>query len=168
MLRAMIKAARVVLQVCGFAAATVLVAAAPDAPDANWPQWRGPAGLGLSAGARYAEEWSPEKNIAWKTEVPGRGLSSPVVWGDRLFLTTSIEGELVPGRTAPDHLGFDLKPGYLHPDSVGVDHKSALKVLAFDAKAGRMLWERTAYDGLMYDNRHRKNTYASPTVATDG
>ena len=167
MLRGMTKAGRFLAQLAVLGAATVLVAA-PEATDANWPQWRGPAGLGLSAGVRYADDWGPDKNIAWKAEVPGRGLSSPVVWGDRLFLTTSIEGELVPGRTAPDHLGFDLKPGYLHPDSVGVDHKNALKVLAFEAKSGKLLWERTAYDGLMYDNRHRKNTYASPTVATDG
>lgn len=149
-------------------AGSVLIASAPAAPDANWSQWRGPEGLGVSPAAAYAEEWAPDKNIAWKTEVAGRGLSSPVVWGDRLFITTSIEGELVPGHTAPDHLGFDLKPGYFHPDSVGVDHKNTLKVLAYDTKNGKLLWERTAYDGLMYDNRHKKNTYASPTVATDG
>lgn len=149
-------------------AGSALIASAPAAPDANWPQWRGPDGLGVSPAAAYAEEWAPDKNIAWKTEVAGRGLSSPVVWGDRLFITTSIEGELVPGHTAPDHLGFDLKPGYLHPDSVGVDHKNTLKVLAYDTKNGKLLWERTAYDGLMYDNRHKKNTYASPTIATDG
>src|SRR5262245_35530835 len=66
------------------------------APDDNWPQWRGPDGLGVSAGTAYVEEWSPDKNIAWKTEIPGRGLSSPIVWGDRVFLTTSIEGKPAP------------------------------------------------------------------------
>ena len=85
-----------------------------------------------------------------------------------LFLTTSIKGEQVPGRTAPDHLGFDLKPGYLHPDSEAVDYKHTLKVLAYDATTGKPLWEQTAYDGLMYDNRHKSNTYASPTIVTDG
>ncbi len=160
---------------------TVALAGSPPAAevaDANWPQWRGPGGQGVSAATSYADEWSPAttadgravpaRNIAWATAVAGRGLSSPVVWGNRLFITTSIEGELVPGHTAPDHLGFDLKPGYLHPDSVGVDHKNTLKVLAYDTADGKLLWERTAYDGLMYDNRHRKNTYASPTVVTDG
>jgi outer membrane protein assembly factor BamB len=137
--------------------------------DANWAQWRGPDGLGISPATSYPDEWSPDKNIAWKTPVPGRGHSSPVVWGDRIFLTTSIEGGRAPeGHTAPDHLGFDHEPGYLHPDSVGVDHLYALKVLAFDAGTGRPLWDRTVYDGAMYDNRHRKNTYASSTVATDG
>jgi hypothetical protein len=65
------------------------------------------------------------------------------------------------------HLGFDRKPGYVHPDSVGVDHRYALNVMAIDASSGRVVWERTAYEGVMYDDRHRKNTYASPTVATD-
>jgi outer membrane protein assembly factor BamB len=139
------------------------------AVDANWGQWRGPGGLGISPATSYPDEWSPDKNIAWKTSVAGRGHSSPSVWGDRIFLTTSIEGARAPeGHKAPDHLTFDLKPGYLHPDSVGVDHLYALKVLAFDATTGRPLWDRTVYDGPMYDNRHRKNTYASSTVATDG
>jgi outer membrane protein assembly factor BamB len=141
---------------------------APARADENWPQWRGPDGLGISAATDYAQEWGPDRNVAWKTAVPGRGHSSPVVWGDRLFITTSIEGQRVPGHTAPDHLNFDLTPHYLHPDSVGVDHENALQVLAYDTRDGRLLWRKTAYDGLMYDNRHRKNTYASSTVVTDG
>jgi len=161
------KHAVLALFLCSVLVAHTPRAASPPADD-NWPQWRGPGGLGISEAANYPEEWSAEKNVAWKTTVPGRGHSSPVIWGDRVFLTTSIEGEQVPGRKAPDHLGFDLKPGYLHPDSVGVDYKNTLKVLAFDAKTGKPLWERTAFDGVMYDNRHRKNTYASSTVVTDG
>lgn len=149
-------------------AAGVLASADAPAPDENWPQWRGPAGRGVASGSGYAEEWSPEKNIAWKATVEGRGHSSPVIWGSHLFLTTSIKGEHVPGHTAPDHLDFNLKPGYLHPDSEAVDYKHTLKVLAYDALTGKLRWDRTAYDGLMYDNRHRSNTYASSTIATDG
>ena len=151
-------------------AAWLLVAGMRPAerPDENWPQWRGPNGLGVSAADDYVEQWAPDKNIAWKTQVPGRGHSSPVVWGQKLFITTSIEGERVEGHTAPDHLNFDLTPHYFHPDSVGVDHKNALKVLAYDTRDGTLLWEDTPYNGLMYDNRHRKNTYASGTMATDG
>jgi outer membrane protein assembly factor BamB len=137
--------------------------------DDNWAQWRGPDGLGVSSSASYPDEWAPDKNIAWKTPVAGRGHSSPIVWQDRIFLTTSIEGGKAPDdHKAPIHLGFDLKPGYYHADSVGADHLYALKVLAFDAKNGKPLWERTVYDGVMYDNRHSKNTYASSTMATDG
>ena len=136
--------------------------------DGSWPQWRGRGGTGVSDRTDYPAEWSPTKNVAWQTAIPGRGHSSPIVWGNTVFLTTSIQGEHVPDHKAPDHLGYDLKPGYLHPDSVGADYKYTLKMLAIDARNGKLLWERTAYDGLMYDNRHRKNTYASPTAVTDG
>ena len=61
-----------------------------------------------------------------------------------------------------------MKPGYLHPDSVGSDHAYALRVLAVSASTGAILWEHTVYDGPMYDDRHRKNTYASPSAVTDG
>jgi outer membrane protein assembly factor BamB len=133
----------------------------------NWPQWRGPGGLGV-AQADVPTRWSRGENIAWATEIPGRGHSSPVVWGNRVFLTSSIRGSQVPGRKAPVHLGYDGKPGYVHPDSVEVDYRHALTVIAVDAVSGKIVWERTAYDGLMADDRHRKNTYASSTVATDG
>ena len=147
--------------------AVVVVPAA--APEDNWPQWRGPNGLGLSPATNYPDEWAPDKNIAWKTEVPGRGHSSPVVWGDRVFLTTSIEGKLAPpDHKPPIHPDFNHRPGYLHPDSVGSNYLYSLKVLAFDTRTGRKVWEDTPYDGTMYDDRHRKNTYASPTMATDG
>jgi outer membrane protein assembly factor BamB len=150
---------------CCVAAAS---AGAPTISDTvHWPQWRGPGGLGV-AQATIPQRWDPDTNIAWKTEIPGRGHSSPVVWGERVFLTTSIRGAHVPGRTAPVHLGFDMLPGYIHPDSVDVDYRYELKVLALDTRTGKLLWERTAYDGEMADDRHRKNTYASSTVATDG
>jgi outer membrane protein assembly factor BamB len=149
-----------------------LIASTPSArvpaAEGDWPQWRGPDGLGVSPETGFAAEWSPTQNIKWKTEIAGRGLSSPVVWGDRIFLTTSFKGDEVPGRTAPVHMDFSNRPGYVHPDAVDIEFKHALHVLAIDAKTGRIVWDQTAYDGLMMDDRHRKNTYASPTVATDG
>jgi outer membrane protein assembly factor BamB len=151
------------------AASVVLLACLSlQAREDNWPQWRGPAGSGVAADAQVPLRWSQESNIAWTTEIPGRGHSSPVVWGDSVFLTSSVRGEQVPGRKAPVHPGFDGKPGYVHPDSVDVDYKYALKVIAIDARSGKIRWERTAYDGVMFDDRHRKNTYASSTIATDG
>ena len=131
----------------------------------NWPQWRGPEGAGIGRGT-YPDTWSATSRIAWKTPLAGRGHSSPVVWGNRIFLTTSIEGAEVPGRKAPDHLDFNLKPGYFHEDSVGVDYAYTLKVIAVDAANGKIVWERPVHDGPVFDNRHRKNTYASSTVVT--
>jgi len=133
----------------------------------NWPRWRGPEGRGVAAGAGYKDEWTPNRNIAWRVPVEGKGHSSPVVWGDHLFLTTSIRGG-PSGHSAPDHLGYDLKPGYKNPDSEESDHNYTLKVLAYHAGTGKLLWERTAYEGIMWDDRHKRNTYASPTVVTDG
>ena len=152
------------LAVVAFALYSAVGRSAPAAE--NWPQWRGPDGRGVATGS-YPDEWTAEKNVAWKTPVEGNGHSSPVIWGDKLFITTSIRGG-PSGHSAPDHLGYDLKPGYRNPDSEEADHNYTLKVLAYDTKSGKLLWERTAYDGIMWDDRHKKNTYASPTIATDG
>jgi outer membrane protein assembly factor BamB len=132
----------------------------------NWPQWRGPGGQGISRETKLPMAWAPGKNIAWKVEVPGRGHSAPVVWNDRIFLTTAIEGEAVPGAKAVEHV--DSGKPFLHPDSVGAEKKHTYKVLAYDGKSGKLLWERTAWEGAPYDNRHRKGSFASPTVATNG
>jgi outer membrane protein assembly factor BamB len=139
------------------------------APADLWPQWRGPEGRAIGQHAAYPEVWSDTDHVAWKTPIPGRGHSSPVVWGDRIFLTTSIEGGAAPGdHKPPVHLGWDMKPGYVHPDSVGADREYSLHVLAIDAPTGKILWQHQVYSGPMYDDRHRKNTYASPSAATDG
>jgi len=133
----------------------------------HWPQWRGLNGAGIGEGA-YPDRWSPTEHIAWKTEIPGKGHSSPVVWGDRVFVTTAIEGAVIPGWKAPVHLGFDGKPGYVNEASTGVGHMLTLKVYAVQADTGKILWERTSFEGPPFDDRHRSNTYASPTIATDG
>jgi outer membrane protein assembly factor BamB len=158
-----------VRRVQGVTLSLALVLSAPLlAAASDWPQWRGPHGRGVSDERDVVTDWTPTTNILWKTPIEGRGHSSPIVSRGRIFLTTSVKGEHVPGRKAPVHLGFDRKPGYVHPDSVDVDYRHALEVLAIDAATGRVLWRRTAYDGLMADDRHRKNTYASSTMATDG
>jgi outer membrane protein assembly factor BamB len=158
---------RLLLPALAAAVLTLPLRALPPSAADNWPQWRGPDAAGLGRGD-YPATWSATEHIAWKTAIPGKGHSSPVIWGNRLFITTAIQGEQIPGRKAPDHLGFDFKPGYLHPDSVGVDYANTLKVLALDADTGAIVWDRTVYSGPMYDNRHSSNTYASASVVTDG
>jgi outer membrane protein assembly factor BamB len=152
----------------------LLSVSAASVAAAQWAQWRGPNGLGISAEKNLPTEWSsatpakPAVNIKWSTEIPGRGHSSPVVWDDRIFVTTSIKGVEVPGKKAPVHLDFNRQPGYVHPDSTDVNFTHALQVVAIDARSGRTLWLKTAYDGEMWDDRHRRNTYASSTMAVDG
>ncbi len=132
----------------------------------NWPQWRGPAGQGVSEEKNLPTEWSATKNVQWKTEIPGRGHSSPIVWGNRVFLTTSIEGPAAPGAKAVKHMVG--KEEFKHPDWVGSDHIYTMKVVCVDADKGRILWDRIVYEGTVFDHRHKRNTYASPTPVTDG
>jgi len=131
----------------------------------NWPQWRGPGSQGISTEAGVPTDWSATRNVAWKTELPS-GHSSPIVWGDRIFVTAAIEGEIVPGAKAVGHI-VDGQV-WLHPDSVAADKKHTFKLLALDARTGRVLWDRTAYEGTVYDARHRRSSFAGPTAVTDG
>ncbi|MBL8172880.1 MAG: PQQ-binding-like beta-propeller repeat protein [Acidobacteria bacterium] len=132
----------------------------------NWPQFRGPNGSGISGEKNLPDEWSPDKNILWKTPIGGRGHSSPIVWGDRIFLTTDIEGDVVPGAKAVEHVRSGKV--WVHPDATSGNRKHTLKVLCLDRNSGKLLWEKIAYEGTVYDDRHRKNTYASGTPVTDG
>jgi outer membrane protein assembly factor BamB len=149
-----------------FSASIVLLAlGATLSAGENWPQWRGPGSQGISSEAALPTEWSSVKNIVWKTALPA-GHSSPIVWENRIFLTAAIEGEVVPGAKAVNHT-VDGQV-WLHPDSVAADKKQTLKLLSLDAGSGKVLWERTAYEGVVYDARHRRSSFAGPTAATDG
>ena len=132
--------------------------------DSNWPQWRGPGGLGVSSATGLPLDW--DENILWKTPIEGKGDSSPIVWKNRIFLTTAIQQDSVPGAKAPIH--YLEGEQWLHPDSAGAEYAHTLKVLSLSADTGELLWERTAYEGTVYDDRHPIASYASPTAATDG
>jgi outer membrane protein assembly factor BamB len=103
-----------------------------------WPRWRGPSGQGVANGGRYPDTWSPTDGVLWKAAVPGSGNSSPIVWGDRIFVTTAYDG----GRR--------------------------LSVLAFQRSDGSRLWETFAPQGRVDAAAHFKNGHASATPATDG
>lgn len=134
--------------------------------EARWPGWRGTDGQGIVRETGLPLEWSQTKNVVWKTEIPGRGHSSPIVWGDRIFLTTAIEGEVDPTARPVKHIleGED----FTHPDGVGADHKHRFEVMAIEATSGKILWQKTAWQGAPYDTRHRRGSFASPTPVTDG
>jgi outer membrane protein assembly factor BamB len=155
-----------ILAMASLLAAGVAVRAADPEPSRNWPQWRGPTGQGVSAEAGLPDAWSATQNVVWKAAVPGRGHSSPIVWNDRIFLTTAIEGEPVPGAKGVQHIADGQE--FVHPDGVGADRKHTYKVLALDAASGKLLWERTAWEGTPYDTRHKKGSFASMTPVTDG
>ncbi len=148
-------------------AAMISLSTAPAAPKgSNWAGWRGPEGRGVSDEKNLPTEWSESKNVRWKTPIPGRGFSSPIIWGNRVFLTTAIEGDVIPGQKAVVHNigGQEFK----HPDWVSSDRSHTFKVLCLDSETGKLLWEKTAYEGKVFDHRHRKSSFASPTAVTDG
>ncbi len=127
----------------------------------NWPSFRGPAAAGVSDGQNLPVQWDAQHrvHVLWKTEVHGLAHSSPVVWGDRVFLTTAISGK--PSAT--------FKPG-LYGDGTASDDLSVHQwnVLCLNRATGKVLWERTAYQGVPKEKRHIKSTYANATPATDG
>ena len=140
--------------------AIYLLAIAALAADTNWPQFRGPSASGVGTGSPPIE-WNVEsgKNILWKTAIPGLGHSSPVIWGDRIFLTSAV----------PATGEASLKVG-LYGDVTPVKGEPAqsFKVYCLDRRSGKILWERTAASGPPKVMRHPKSTHANPTPATDG
>lgn len=134
----------------------------------NWPQWRGPAGQGISTEKNLPSSWSTSNNIKWKTAIEGRGHSSPIVWGKKIFLTTALDGEKIPGRTPGITHRLSDGTDFVHPDAVGADLKHTFKVICIDRETGKVLWERVAYEGPVYDSRHKRASFASSTPATDG
>lgn len=126
----------------------------------QWPQFRGPNARGIAEGASLPVRWSTTENVAWNCEIPGRGWSSPVVWGDRVFLTTVINtGESEEPKKGLYFGGNRLKP----PES---PHQ--WKVLCLDLNSGEVLWERQVHEGRPGTSTHIKNSYASETPVTDG
>jgi outer membrane protein assembly factor BamB len=156
-----------VLTLTALAAMTPCAGLAEDrAPDARWPGWRG-HGQGRVAAARIPLEWSETKNILWKAPISGRGHSSPIVWDGRIFLTTAIEGDVVPGAKRMRHVQPDGSE-FRHPEAMGDDRRHEFALVSLDSSSGRVLWERVLWEGVPSDSRHRKGSFASPTPVTDG
>lgn len=135
---------------------------------ANWPQWRGPAGQGISTEKNLPTSWTATKNIKWKTPIEGLGHSSPIVWGKKIFLTTALDGEVIPGRTPGVTHKMADGSDFVHPDALGADRRHTFKVICLDRESGKVLWQRVAYEGPVHDSRHKRASFASSTPATDG
>jgi len=133
----------------------------------NWAQWRGPDSQGVSNEKNLPTEWSETKNVLWKAPIPGLGFSSPIIWDKKVFVTTAIEGGPAPTDHKPvKHMLGDKE--FSHPDWTGSDKLHTFKVFCLDRDTGKIAWERTSYEGPVYDYRHRRGTYAAPTPVTDG
>jgi outer membrane protein assembly factor BamB len=127
----------------------------------NWPQFRGPGASGVVEGQPAAVTWDAGKsvNTRWKTAIPGLAHSSPVVWGNKVFVTTAVTSG------AKDETRFGL---YGDVAPVKDDPKHTWKIYALDKQTGKVLWERVAYEGIPKVKRHPKSTHADSTPTTDG
>jgi outer membrane protein assembly factor BamB len=127
----------------------------------NWPSFRGPQASGVADNQNLPVRWDVARgtNVLWKLAIPGLAHSSPIVSSDRIFVATAVSSR-------PD---ASFKRG-LYGEGDASDDNTVQKwqVLCVDRKSGKLLWERTAYEGVPKEKRHMKSTYASSTPATDG
>src|SRR5262245_32345071 len=148
----------------------LILGAAEPAAAQHWPQFRGPEMNGAAVSGNLPAEWGADKNVAWKTALPGIGWSQPVVWGDKVFLTTASgenQSKPQPGARGPGgplgglgvFLGITGKP-----PSVPYQWQ----VLCLDLKSGEVLWKQVAREGKPANHIHDNNSYASETPTTDG
>ena len=138
-----------------------IAAATAPRPGIDWPQFRGISALGVAEGFSLPATWNVAAgtNVSWKTPIPGLGLSSPVVWGDEVFVSTSISGQKDAG----------LKVG-LYGDIAPVqdDTEHEWRIYALDKKTGKIKWQRTVHKAVPKIKRHTKASHANSTLATDG
>jgi outer membrane protein assembly factor BamB len=130
-------------------------------PERQWPGYRGYLASGVLDNANLPESFDIEKmtNVRWKISIPGLGLSNPVIWGDKLFITTAV--------SKSDNQG--IKTG-IYGDGLPVPDSSMhdWKVYCIDKNSGKILWERISFTGIPKIRRHPKSTHANSSVATDG
>jgi outer membrane protein assembly factor BamB len=129
-------------------------------PAADWPQFRGPDACGVDASAPAPTHWNVQKgeNIRWHTPIAGLAHSSPILWGNVVYLTTAV----APGNQ-------DVKVG-LYGDIMPVEDQDShqWRLLALDKKTGKILWDKLGYEGIPRGKRHPKSTHCNSTPATDG
>jgi len=142
-----------------FAAVVCMCHSSRGANQANWPQFRGEGARGVATGT-LTERWSATENVAWKTDLPGQGWSSPIVWGDRIYITTAVSS----GETEKPKKGLYL--GGERRDVIRPAHQ--WKVICLELSSGKIIWEQVVYKGTPASPIHVKNTYASETPVTDG
>ncbi|MDA1316380.1 MAG: PQQ-binding-like beta-propeller repeat protein [Acidobacteria bacterium] len=129
----------------------------------NWHQWRGPEANGVSRTASPPVEWSETKNVQWKVAVPGNGSSAPIIWGNKVFLLTSINtGKVDPSLPKPEDQPKRVF-GITHPNT-----SYEFVVLCLDRASGRELWRRMATQTIPHEGHHGDNNFASASPVTDG
>ena len=147
------------------AAALVTILTVSSVRAENWPQFRGPRGDNVPSDTKSASDWDQNKNVQWKFKIPGQGWSSPIIWDNKVFITTAVQ----KGTSQPQP---SVQPR--RPSRGGGRSRTPPKsdfswgIYCLDLDTGRELWKRVAFEGRPRVATHRSNTYASETPVTDG
>ena len=173
---------RICLAATLFSVATASLSAAPK-PEDTWPGFRGHEMSGVAPGATIPERWSTTEHVKWAVPVAGHGWSSPIVWGDTVFVTSAISSrpfkKPTPGLYGNEYIA-EMQAQGVPDEEIGKraqarDNELTAEadeirymVYALDAASGKVRWEREAIKTKPFGGRHRKNTYASETPFTDG
>lgn len=142
-------------------ACVIVLAASMAARAQNWPAFRGANASGVADGKPAPVSWDVAKgeNVLWKTPIPGVAVSSPIVWGNRLFVSTAVSGD--PKQTLRSGAYGDVEP-------ISDSSKHSWRLYALDRATGKVVWERIAHEGIPKTKRHPKSSQASATPVTDG
>jgi outer membrane protein assembly factor BamB len=125
-----------------------------------WPQWRGPLATGVAPQADPPVKWSERENLRWKLPLPGKGHSTPIIWGDRVFLTAAMPyGETLAAV-------YDNAPG--SHDNLPVTQHHRFVVLAVSRRDGKILWNKTVREEFPHEGGHQTGSLASNSPVTDG
>jgi len=139
----------------------VLTLTWPAGAQTNWPSFRGVNAGGIAKGSTTPTIWNVEKseNVLWKREIPGLGHSSPIIWENRLFVTSAVNER----KAAPLKVGLYGDPGSAEDNDV-----QQWKIFCLNKETGKIVWDKTAHKGMPKQKRHTKATHANCTMATDG
>jgi outer membrane protein assembly factor BamB len=130
---------------------------------ANWPQFRGPLATGQAPGGNPPITFSDSENVRWKIAIPGEGSSTPIVWGDRVFLLTAIKTDRKTDAVPEPDKQPKRQFGIVFPN-----HYYQFTVLCLDRKSGKTLWQKVATEVVPHEGHHPDNDFASSTPVTDG
>ncbi len=131
-----------------------------DDRELNWPEWRGPLGTGVAPKADPPLSWNEESNVRWRVALPGRGHSTPVVWGDKIYLTAAVPyGPALEPKP-------ETAPG-AH-DNLPVTHRHESVVVAVSRAKRDIVWQKTVHRGLPHEGGHTTGSLASASPITDG
>jgi outer membrane protein assembly factor BamB len=129
----------------------------------NWHHWRGPEVNGTAPKADPPIKWDAKTNIKWKVELPGRGSATPIVWGDQVFIVTSIKTDRTVERDQLPKLDARFEKKTTRPTNY-----FQFVVLSYDRRTGKLLWRQKAVEAIPHEGHHATHSYAAGSPTTDG